>query len=61
MEVNNVETKYFVDNKEVKLIVQQCGTKIYQAEDYYYVTNYDEIVATFKCTDVSVPERFIVK
>ena len=67
MEIQKVETKYFIGDKEAKLVVSQCGTKIYKVENekstapLYYITNYDEVVATFNTNAVSVPENYIVK
>ena len=66
MEIQKVETKYFIGDKEAKLIVSQCGTKIYKIENestapLYYITNYDEVVATFNTNAVIISENYRVK
>lgn len=67
METQKVETKYFVEGKEAKLIASQCGTKIYKVENeestapLYYITNYDEVIAVFNTNSVIILENYIVK
>ena len=66
MEIQKVETKYFIGDKEAKLIVSQYGTKIYKIENestapLYYITNYDEVVAIFNTNAVIISENYRVK
>lgn len=46
--MEQVETKHFIKNKEVVLIAERFGTKIYQDNNTFYIVNLDELVATFK-------------
>lgn len=66
MEQKNVETKYFINGVEAKLVAQQLGTKIYKSLDEehvttYYVTNYDEVIAEFNTNAVIIPENYMAK
>ena len=46
--MEKVVNKFFIEDKEVILIAERCGTKFYaDSEDktVIYVTNYDEVIA----------------
>ena len=45
--MEKVETKTFIKGKEVFLVADKFGTKIYQDGDTYYVVNLDDLVAKF--------------
>ena len=61
MEIQKVETKYFINGKEARLVAQQLGTKIYKTDDCYYVTNYDEVIAEFNTNAVIISENYMAK
>ena len=49
-----VENKFYVEDKEVVLVADKYSTKIYKADNNYYVTNYDEVVAVFKDAEIEL-------
>lgn len=57
--MDKVETKRFINSKEVTLIAERYGTKIYLGTDGVYITQYEEVVA--KVDDIAhicVAEEF---
>ena len=41
-----VENKFFIDGKEVEIVAEKFGTKIYINDEKVYVANYDDVLAT---------------
>lgn len=57
-----VETKYYIDGKEVVLVAEAYSTKIYQDinnVDLFYVTSCEDIVASFLYKDnIIIEEKY---
>ena len=56
-----IETKYYIDGKEVVLVAEDYSTKIYQDTNnvnQFYVASYENVVASISEDKINIEERY---
>lgn len=56
-----VETKYYINGREVILVAEDYCTKIYQDisnVDQFYITCYENVVATISKDSINIEEKY---
>ena len=56
-----IETKYYIDGKEVVLVAEDYSTKIYQDisnVDQLYITSCEKVVASISKDNINIEEKY---
>lgn len=56
-----IETKYYIDGKEVVLVAEDYSTKIYQDTNnvnQFYVTSYENVVVSIFKDSIDIEEEY---